>query len=412
MPHDPSQDGPLAGVVAYDLSAPGGLALLRRFDAQFHRLPPEARDEAARRLPLRLPLAERADGLLVLPGGALAWRDEAGILLPDPGSAIGVTTLAPALRRLALAAPGATALHHAADGLQLGAAGAVQCAVVLPSAAVLAPLLPAVVEWRGPALLHSHPGGAVLWELVPAPPALALAASLCGEAIPDSAALPRHLWAMGADDRFQHLSAGLAQHLDEHLAAEISDALRFALIGHWTDGDSSEASRLADGLGLLPAGFGPDPGRPPAGGIAAAFPRAAAALPDGHALLGLAGAEAAGRWDAALRQRFLQQLRAQWPEALLLGESGAVPPLPLEGLAADRLARTESRACVALLPLGEPAAPSLLLQRAGALARMLDAPLLLLAPPWGLGQWLDGTGGCGNGPGFGMGAALELFDED
>jgi hypothetical protein len=412
MPHDPLQDGPLAGVVSYDLSAPGGLALLRRFDAGFHRLPPEARDDAARRLPLRLPLAERAEGLLVLPGGALAWRDNDGILLPDPGSAIGVTALAPALRRLALAAPGATALHHAADGLRLGSTAATQCAVLLASAAVLAPLLPAVAEWRGPALLHGHPGGAVLWELVPAPPALALAASLCGETIPESVALPRHLWAMGADDRYQHLSAGLAQHLDEYLAAEISDALRFALIGHWTDGESSEASRLADGLGLLPAGFGPNPGRPPAAGMAEAFPRAAAALPAGHALLGLAGAEAPERWDAARRQSFLQRLRAQWPEALLLGESSQAAPLPLDGLAADRLARTETLACAALLPLVEPMAPGLLLQQAGALAQMLDAPLLLSAPCWGLGHWLDGGGGRGNGPGFGTGAALELFDED
>jgi hypothetical protein len=213
---------------------------------------------------------------------------------------------------------------------------------------------------------------------------------------------------MGADDRYQHLSAGLVQHLDEHLAAEVSDALRFALIGHWTDGEDSEASRLADGLGLLPAGFGPDPGHPPAAGMAATVPHPAA-LPAGQALLGLAAAEAPGRWTPALRQAFLQGLRSHWPDARLLGEAG---PLPLTGLAADRLARGEFPVCAALLPLAEPMPIGALLQRAGTLAATLDAPVLLAAPCWGLGHWLDGGSGRGNAAGFGLGAALELFDED
>jgi hypothetical protein len=408
MPHDPLQAGPLAAVAAYDLSTPGGLALLRRFDAQFHRLPAEARAAAARRLPLVLPLAERAEGLLVLPGGGLAWRSDAALLVPDPGSAIGVTALAPALWAIALAAEGAQALCHGAEGLRAGAApAAVQAAVLLPDAGALAALLPAVAEWRGPALLHRHPGGAVLWELVPAPPGLALAASLCGEALPEHGVLPRFLWAMGADDRYQHLSTGLAQHLDEHLAAEVSDALRFALVADWTDGEDSRASPLADALGLLPAGFAADPARPAGSTLLQGWD----GPPPGQAMFGLAAAESPQRWDAALRQSFLQHLRADWPGALIAGPGQA--PLPLDGLAADRLVRGALPACAALLPLAEPMAPALLLQQAEALALALGVPLLLAAPCWGLSQWLEPAGGRGhgNGAGLGLGAGLEFLEE-
>ncbi|MFC7556812.1 hypothetical protein ACFQU7_39940 [Pseudoroseomonas wenyumeiae] len=103
MPHPNLQDGPLARVNAYDLTTPAGLALLRRFDAQFHRLPQAAREAALADLQLVLPLADRAEGLVVLPGGALAWRDGETILLSDPGSATGITQAAQ-LRQAALAA--------------------------------------------------------------------------------------------------------------------------------------------------------------------------------------------------------------------------------------------------------------------------------------------------------------------
>jgi hypothetical protein len=414
MPHRTLQDGPLARVDAYDLTGPAGMALLRRFDAQFHRMPPATRAEALPGLRLVLPLAERAEGLLVLPGGALAWRDGGGVLVCDPGSAIGVAEAA-ALWQAAEAA-GGLCIRHGRQGLGIagGPRPPCQAATLLPQAAGLAALLPAVAEWRGPAMIHWQDGGAAVWEMVPAPPALALAASLAGEALEPGAVLPRFHWAMSADEGYQHLSSGLAAHLDEVLGSEVSDALRFALVAQWTDGEDSMASRLADGLALLPSAFAAEPAQPAGMAPLGGWPRAAARLRPGQALLGIAAAEAANAWDATLRQRFLMLARELLPEgAQLATEAPCSGPAPLHGLAADRLVRQDCPACAVLVPPGPGEAPQDLLRHAAALAPALGVPLLLAVPGWGLCHLLDPAGGrgSGNGTAYGLGAALELFEE-
>lgn len=415
MPHPSLQDGPLARVGTHDLTTPTGLALLRRFDAQFHRLAPAAREAALASLQLVLPLAERAEGLLVLPGGALAWRDGETILVPDPGSATALTEAAP-LRHAVMAAKGLT-VGHEADGLCIAEAAVhmPQSATLLPRAAVLAPLLPALAEWRGPAVVHWHGQGAVVWEMVPAPPPLALAVSLTGEPLAPGATLPRFLWAMaGADEIYQLLSSGLSAHLDDILASEISDALRFALVAQWTDGEESLASRFADGLALLPSAFTAEATQPAGRAALAGWPRVAARLWPAQALIGIAAAEAAGRWDAALRQAFLLALReTQPPGTYLLAEAARTEPAPLADLAADRLIRGTAPAFAALAPLAAEEKPAALLRQVNALALRLGVPVLLAVPDWGLCHLLDpaGTSGCGNGIGYGLGAALELFED-
>ncbi|MBC9177335.1 hypothetical protein [Pseudoroseomonas ludipueritiae] len=415
MPHPSLQDGPLARVGTYDLTTPAGLALLRRFDAQFHRLPPASREVALAELQLVLPLAERAEGLLVLPGGALAWREGGTILLPDPGSATGVTQSA-LLRQAVLPAEGLT-IGHGAEGLCIaGTAGrGPQSATVLPRASVLAPLLPALAEWRGPAVIHWHGQGAVVWEMVPAPAPLALAVSLAGEPLAPGAALPRFLWAMaGADETYQLLASGLSAHLDEVLASEISDALRFALVAQWTDGGESLASRLADGLALLPSAFTADVAEPAGLAMLAAWPRMMSRLQPAQALIGIAAAEAGSRWDAALRQSFLAALRETLPAGTcLLAEAPRVEPAPLESLAADRLVRGTAPAFAALAPLALEERPAARLRQVNLLALRLGVPVLLAVPDWGLCHLLDpaGSSGCGNGMGYGLGAALELFED-
>ncbi|RKK03103.1 hypothetical protein EBE87_16625 [Pseudoroseomonas wenyumeiae] len=416
MPHPSLQDGPLARVNAYDLTTPAGLALLRRFDAQFHRLPQAAREAALADLQLVLPLADRAEGLLVLPGGALAWRDGETILLPDPGSATGITQAAQ-LRQATLAA-GALMVCHEAAGLRIagGASGMPQSATLLPRASVLAPLLPALAEWRGPAVIHWHGEGAVVWEMVPAPPPLALAVSLVGEPLPPDATLPRFLWAMaGADESYQLLSSGLSAHLDEMLASEISDALRFALVAQWTDGGDSLASRLADGLALLPSAFAAEAAQPAGLAALAEWPRMRARLEPAQALIGIAAAEAGGHWNLMLRQAFLAALRETLPAGTcLLAEAARTEPAPLDDLAADRLVRGAAPAFAALAPLAAQEKPPALLRQVGGLALRLGVPVLLAVPDWGLCHLLDpaGTSGCGNGMGYGLGAALELFEDE
>jgi hypothetical protein len=417
MPHLPHRDGPLARVASYDLTATSGLALLRRFDAQFHRLPAAARAAAVRDLHLGLPLAARAQGLLVLPGGALAWRDDESVLVCDPASSVGVTTSREALQRAVSDQSGTFFIQHGKNGLQLGRDPAFsgQSATWAPSASLYADILPALAEWRGPAMIHWQDGGAAVWEMVPAPPPLALAVSLVGEALEPEAPLPGFLWAYsGADECYQHLSSGLAAHLDEWLAPEVSDALRFALIAHWTDGDDSVASRLADGLGWLPRAFAADPARPAAFDILSHWPRAAATLPARAALLGLAAAETGEAWSPQLRRDFLAVLRAEWPAATLLAESGSAAALPLDALAADRLARAGTPALAALSALTDADTPQGLLLRAEAIAARLGAPLLLAVPAWGLCHQLDPAGhrAGGNGAAYGLGAGLEAFEAD
>lgn len=416
MPHPIPQDGPLARVGTYDLTTPAGLALLRRFDAEFHRLPAAVRADAAAGLQLVLPLADRAEGLLVLPGGVLSWRQQDAILLPDPGSVLGIVEAAALWQ--AVTATGGVTIRHEADGLRIAtdAARRPQAATLLPSAAVLAPLLPALAEWRGPVLIHWHGQGAAIWEMVPAPPPLALAVSLAGEALAPGVTLPRFLWAMGdGDERYQLLSSGLAAHLDEILASEISDALRFAVVAHWTDGEDSMASRLADGLALLPSAFGAEASRPAGLEALAGWPRAAAKLGPAQAMIGIAAAEAAEAWDPRLRQTFLAALReTQRAGTLLLPEASRGEPALLDSLAADRLVRGTAPAYAALTSVAEEHGPPALLRRMAALALRLGVPVLLAVPDWGLCHWLDPAGGPGNGNGrgYGLGAALELFEED
>jgi hypothetical protein len=414
MPNPALQDGPLARVGAYDLTTATGLALLRRFDAQFHRLPAATRADAVSALEVVLPLAERSDGLLVLPGGALAWRRDEAVLVCDPGSVIVVTQQPASLWDLAFM--GLT-LGHAEEGLRLGATLPLpaQAATLLPRGADLAPMLPATAEWRGPAVIHWHADGAAVWEMVPAPAPLALAASLCGEPLSPGAVLPRAVWAMeGADERYQLLCSGLGAHLDEVLASEVSDALRFALVAQWTDGGDSQASRLADGLGLLPSAFSAEAAHPAALGPLAGWPGAAARLRPGEALLGIAAAEARGHWDARLRQAFLQAAREGLPLGTrFLAEAGGHEPADLQDLAADRQARAAAPACAALVPMHDATAQAALRQ-AGHLAMALGVPVLLVVPAWGLCHSLDPAGGSGHGNGaaFGLGAALDLFEED
>ncbi|MFC7556811.1 hypothetical protein ACFQU7_38250 [Pseudoroseomonas wenyumeiae] len=276
---------------------------------------------------------------------------------------------------------------HEAAGLCIagGASGIPQSATLLPQASVLAPLLPALAEWRGPAVIHWHGQGAVVWEMVPAPAPLALAVSLVGEPLPPDATLPRFLWAMaGADESYQLLSSGLSAHLDEMLASEISDALRFALVAQWTDGGDSLASRLADGLALLPSAFAAEAAQPAGLAALAEWPRMRARLEPAQALIGIAAAEAGGHWNLMLRQAFLAALRETLPAGTcLLAEAARAEPAPLDDLAADRLVRGAAPAFAALAPLAAQEKPPALLRQVGGLALRLGVPVLLAVPDWG-----------------------------
>ncbi len=416
MAYGPHLDSPLAGVTVYDLAAPAGFALLRRLDAQFHRLPLASRSMALESVSLALPLACRAEGLLVLPGGAIVWRRGATVLLADPSSSVGVTTSARLLKQAVSERSGNFFISHMKNGLQIGhhAAFSEQSVTIVPRASLYADILPELLEWRGPAIIHWQPQGAAMWEMVPAPPPFALAASLIGEPLDEHGPLSRSVWAPGegADGIYQHLSSGLAGHLDEWLANEVSDALRYSLIARWTDGEDSIASRLADGIADLPTAFGADPAGPVTLAPLASWP--AGMVQDGsvHGLMGLSQLGCGAAWTPALRRQALHVMREVLPAEAVLTDERMATRILIGDLAADRLVRSGVQALAALVPLEVHDSPARLLHRAERMAERLRIPLLLTVPAWGLCHQFDPNGmrQGGNGPAFGLGAGLERFE--
>ncbi|MCQ4159959.1 hypothetical protein NON00_08450 [Roseomonas sp. GC11] len=402
----PLQDTPLDGMLSFDLATPEGMARLRHFDARLRRLGDAAAQRAAvRRLSCIAPLANRAAGPLVLPGGALALRQGDRVLVPDPASAIGVWGgLVAALWHLLPGLPGLVSVTHGPAGLArvpgLPPVGAVQAATLLPEGAALSPVLPEAAGWSGPALLRWCPGGAVAWAMVPAAAALALGVSVAGEPLAaDGPPIPREAWdAPEGDDRFPLLSTGLFAHLDELLGNEVSDLLRYELVDHWTDGEDSLASQLADGLGLLPACFA-SPWEQPVGAAALApWPRAAALLPAAEGprlLLGIAAAAWGEAWRPARRHAFLRAARQALPEGLLVPEDARCGPYPLGLLAADRQMRAGAGDAALLGAL--PASPATALRLGQAVAEGCGAPVQLVVPCWGIAHRCEPGGGPGQG---------------
>jgi hypothetical protein len=403
-PQDLPQDTPLAGLTSFDLTTAAGMALLRHFDARLRRLgDPGAQRAAVRRLQCRAPLSDRAAGLLVLPGGGLALREADQVLVCDTGAPLALAGAA--ARRLAERLDGLAGLvsvSHGPQGLRrrpgLPPARVAQAATLLPEGRLLAEAWLPAAAWPGPALLRWGEGGVVAWPMRPAASSLALGASVAGETLPgDGAAVAPEIWdAPSGDDRYQRLSTGLFAHLDELLGNEVSDRLRFELVDHWTDGEDSLASQLADGLGLLPACFATPHDRPVGLAALAGWPRAAALLRRGQepqALLGIAAQDWGAGWRPGARQAFLRQLRGLLPAggaALLVTETPRAAPQLLAQLGADRQLRNSEADAAALLPL--PPQPSALLGIAGTLAAGCGRPVLLAVPAWGLCHRFDPAG--------------------
>lgn len=426
---DPASDTPLGALGHLDLTTRGGMALLRRFDAALRRLDdPAARRAAVSQLSLQWPLADRGQGLMVVPGGALALRRGDAVLACDPASASVLTGEAAQALRRALEALPCRSVVHAAEGLWLAPSlppdGLAQSATLVEPSDALAAWLPAAAGWTGPALLRWGAGSVLAWEMAPVPGRLALAISVLGEVLAEARAMPRHWWdAPAGDDRYQLLSSGLSAHLDELLGNEVSDALRFALIAHWTDGDDSQASLLADGLGLLPACFATPfddlPGLQPL----SFWPRSMAAMAgaDGPcAVFGISPAEAPLAWTLAARQGFLRAAREAFPAgtASLLAEGGkpAHPlpdPLPLAELGADRMARQGEHALAVLQRLPVDSGPLPVLLAAQGLAQACGVPVLVAVPAWGLCHFCDplGPASRGNAAWFGFAGGLEDLAE-
>jgi hypothetical protein len=243
-----------------DLAVRDSFAVLRRLDAVC--LWPDVKALCPQLRAIRLTVPPRAileEDIAVYPGGALAIRDPLrGVLVCDPAAATTVTgTGAVRLRNAVANGGGTAAILHMRTGIVLQN----DLPHRLPPQAVSllsdARSLPGLASQHGPVLIQWLAGGATLWPLVSAPPLLSLAATI--SAVPIRAnrvALPSEtFFGSGSDPRYALLSPGLAEHVSDLLAAELSDALRFALVEIVVEGDNSLASRMSAALAVLPACF-------------------------------------------------------------------------------------------------------------------------------------------------------------
>jgi hypothetical protein len=398
----------LLGQSRLDLGCAASLARLRRADQQWLRLDPAAGRSALADLDIAVPPREpAADDLVVLPGGAIALFGTApGALVCDPQEAVATTQ--PDRWRTALGADALTLLHgpaglavHAGPPPPRPPAQCLTIAADLPGA----PAGRVLIQW----LRH----GAVLWPLVQAPPLLVLAATLTGQPLePGAPPLPAADWqAADADLRYDRVAPALAEHVSDLLAAEVSDALRFALVAHCVDGRASLASRIAEALAVLPAHVLPRPAAWP-GAPTAGWGSAAARLLTSRSplvLLGLERADPPRRTVTALRAAAQRQRRA----ALFLETDDPADReiIPIDSDAALFLARRAAATVRLGLVCAPPEDPIALYALAHHLAEAADVPVLAAAPCWGFRHRIDPDGGeAGNAAWFGLGAGLDELD--
>ncbi len=407
-------------IIAVDLADPTAIALLRRLDVALASTPDAAVPQLSVTTLLRP--ASSASSLVLLPGGTLAIHGVDETLVCSPQSCIVFSRGQLTALRAALNVAEALVVTHRPSGIELadGTGGlATQSVTIVAEAGCLAGLHPAVDGWSGPALLRWHPAGAVAWSLTAAPACLDLAASVLGVPLAnlDAAALAdgrlvataisppsAETWhADTAEARFRTVSLGLAEHTDSLLAADLSDALRHAVVEACSDGEASLAARLSDALSLLPACFDADP----AVHVGMAHLPWSASVPaqqPGTALLGLAPLGPPARTISLLRSLLDGT-------AAIFRRDGAAVPLASD--AALFLARRQETDPTLGLRLPLPADPLALYGLADRLACRLATPVLAVAPDWGFSHQADPTGvqEFGNAAWFGLGLDLDDLDD-
>lgn len=341
----------------------------------------------------------------LLPGGTLACRGAGGkLLVADPLSAQCLGAEASNdLRNLLAGHPGSFTVAHQPDGVRL------QTGIPPDTPAQAATLLPPGAWPRadgdGASIVAWHGGGAVVWSLADAPAAVKLATSLGGVPLEaEMAPAPAHGWAAaGGDAVFDLLSPALAARVDDLLALELSDSLRWALVAACCDGPDCLASGLAEVLCSLPGLMQPDPLRPAGMPAAEQWDACLPMLADRqapHVLLGLHG--------IALPRRAVLALRAALGARLVTLHTGA-DMIDLNAEAAFFAAAHKSLAVLLAPPEG---GPEELYGLAQDIAMRAGANVLAAAPCWGFRHGIDADGReTGNAAWFGMGPSLEELDD-
>ena len=361
-----------------------------------------------------LPVRKIASGdVALLPGGILVMRHPEAILVADPLEAVTLRDIeARQLRRSLSGRLGVATLLHTEDGITLRT----QLPDLLPpqSASIVtdASKLPGQAATPGPVVIQWFANGATIWPLVPAPPSLALAASVAAVQVAENAppVAPEFWDAADGETRLHLVAAGLVDYLSELLADDLSDDLRFALADLCVGGSDSLASRLADALAAIPACFLGDPstspGEPPLSwntGVAL-LRRARGPL----ALLGLETACEPRRTIAALREAIADPTAVIFHETRY-GQRGVTASLGSDAaLFVARWAGADGRIGVLLEPRCSPLE---LYALAAGLAQETGGAVIAAAPCWGYCHRVAADGReAGNAAWFGMGAGLDELD--
>jgi hypothetical protein len=400
--------------IELDLGDPASLALLRRIDLAWPQVPSEQRARWLECLRVTLPIRPVSTGdIALLPGGIVIARHADVVLVGDP---LGTVALrqgeAEQVRRVLTGRPGVANLMHAEDGVLLQPwlpeLPPTQSATIVPEAGNL----PGMAACTGPAIIQWFTTGAMVWPLVPAPPSLALAASVA--AVPvgqDGQPVPTEFWdACDNDTRLHLLATGLADYLGELLPVELSDELRLALTDLCIDGRDSLASQLADALAAVPACFLGDAEACP-GELPASWHVGAALLRQARrplALLGLEGCPEPRRAIAALREA-IQDTSALVFHETWDGQQGVTASLDSDAaLFVARRAGDGGRIGVLIEPRLEPLG---LYALAAEIAKEAGGSVLAAAPCWGFCHRVAANGReAGNAAWFGMGAGLDELD--
>ncbi len=400
--------------IELDLGDPASLALLRRIDLAWPQMPPEQRAHWLQCLRVTLPIRPVPTGdIALLPGGILTARHPDVVLVGDP---LGTVTLrhaeAEQVRRVLTGRPGMVNLMHAADGVLLQPwlpeLPPPQSVTIVPEAGNL----PGLAACAGPAIIQWFTTGATVWPLVPAPPSLALAASVA--AVPvgqDTEPVPPEFWvACDNDTRLHLLATGLIDYLAGLLPVELRDDLRLALTDLCISGRDSLASRLADALAAVPACFMGDPetcpGEPPASWHVGTELLHRERRP--LALLGLEGCPVPRRAIAALREAIEDRSALVFHETR--DQQNGVTAL-LGSDAALFIARRAGDGGRIGVLIESPPSPLELYALAADIAKEAGGSVLAAAPCWGFRHCIAADGReVGNAAWFGMGAGLDELD--
>ncbi len=406
----------LTPATGFDLGRVDSLAVLRRIDAVWSQRPVQAWLRHLQAAHIVLP--PRAVGqrdVALLPGGAVVIRDPVqGVLVCDPSAAATFPAdAASRMRTRATLQPDTRTLSHGRAGVALrrGLPGRLrpQTVSIVSEASDLAECF----DPRGPVLVQWFAGGATAWPLVPAPPLLALAASVSATPVgARGAAAPPSVWdASGLEPRARLLSPGITEHVSDVLAAELSDDMRFAFVELLGSGNDCLTTRIAAALAVLPACFRGDPSAHP-GEPPTVWQSCLPWLRSKTAPKVLLGVEALGEPRRAVRA--LRRAMGDSAALVFAATSARQECAPLE-LASDgafflaqRLGARERLGVLLEPPAGVPELYAL----AAKVAERVGASVTAAAPCWGLCHRVGPAGEeAGNVAWFGMGAGLDELDD-